>query len=242
MIVSLNPNGNGNGNGNRNGKSHAARIFSRLFNPRPSPPGPDLSRFRQLAVRLHQDLPRTETPRSVLLTSPSAEATPAHAGPALARALGDHLSRPVLLVDADPGGHISENKGVSGSLNCVSAPGFADFLLNPSQGIEPFILTSSRPFVSFLPAGTSEARQKIAGAEGIEALAAAAAAQFDFVVYCAGPLTHDPIALALAPLVGCVLLLAVENRTRLKDLDLAQDTLSSCNARKMGILLTRAES
>ncbi len=242
MIVSLNPNGNGNGNGNRNGKGPAARIFSRLFQPRPAPAAPDLSRFRQLAVRLHQDLPRSASPRSVLLTSASSDSLPAHAGPALARALGDHLNRPVLLVDADPASHAPETAGISGSLNCVSTAGFADFLLNPAQGIEPLILPSSRPFVSFLPAGTSEARQKIAGAEGIEALAAAAAAQFDFVVYCAGPLTHDPIALALAPLAGCVLLLAIENRTRLKDLDLAQDTLSSCNARKMGILLTRAES
>jgi hypothetical protein len=51
------------------------------------------------------------------------------------------------------------------------------------------------------------------------------------------------LALALAPVVGRVLLLATENETTAEELDAAQDSLHVRNARDVGLILaTRARA
>jgi len=47
----------------------------------------------------------------------------------------------------------------------------------------------------------------------------------------------NSMAMALAPNVGRVLLLATENQSKVADLEAAQDVLNFCKARKVGLLL-----
>ena len=62
--------------------------------------------------------------------------------------------------------------------------------------------------------------------------------RYDFVLLSGGSVLDDSMALALAPHVGGVLLLVVENKTTVEGLDAAQDALSLCKARKVGLVLT----
>jgi len=224
--MSFHQNGNGNGNG------HGG--LSRFWPFRGRNSGVDFSPYRQLAARLNQDLPHQEMPRSLLLATASGGGFQSYSAAALARAFAEHVNRPVLLVDATLG-----SVNIGGMLGSTSQPGLAEFLERPDQDVNTLICPTSHPLVSFLPSGAGDASHPPSGA-GLSAMADTLSARFDFVVYCGGSVTRDPIALALVPLVGCVLLLAIENETRLKDLDLAQDMLSSCNARQIGIVLARS--
>jgi hypothetical protein len=51
----------------------------------------------------------------------------------------------------------------------------------------------------------------------------------------------DAMTTAIAPRVGCVVLLAVENETRVDDLDAAQDVLAYSKARRVALVLTTPE-
>ena len=124
------------------------------------------------------------------------------------------------------------------------APGLGDYLGDPHMSLESLALPTRHENVWLLPAGVGRALATANGARhnddsaGIASLLDAAAIKFDFVVLAGGSVLRDPLSLGMAPHVGCVLLMAVENQTRVADLDLAQQSLAFCRPRKIGILLT----
>jgi Mrp family chromosome partitioning ATPase len=199
-------------------------------------PGADLglAAHRRLALQLHRDLQRQESSRSVLLATPRASAVGASGSAALARCLADELSRPVLLMDAS-----LWRPDLTRLLDCTRRPGFADVLVDPETNLADLVVPTTHKHVSFLPAGTALDRLgEAAPHDGIGELLETARLSYDFVVVFGRSVLDDSVALALAPCVGCVLLMVVEKQTTVEDLDAAQGALSACHARKVGLVLT----
>lgn len=199
----------------------------------------DLSDFRRLATQLHHDLPREQGGRSTVLVTPGVSNLPAYSGASLAQCLGEELRSPILLVDAClKESHLTRLAGAQ------EAPGLGNYLEDPGLALDALVLPTKLEDVWLLPAGTRAGSGARSGpghgndSTGIAALVKSAGEKFDFVVFAGGSVLHDPLALAMVPHAGCVLLMAVENQTRLEDLDLAQRSLAFCHPRKIGLLLT----
>jgi len=129
-------------------------------------------------------------------------------------------------------------------LEGAGKPGLGDLADDPALRLEDVVIPTSHVNVSFLPAGES---QDSLAAPDLAGLLDAAMDRYDLVLLSGGSVLNDPRALALASSVGCVLLLAIENETRVEDLRAAQSALSLSNAREVGLVLTtpiesRAES
>lgn len=224
---------NTNGNMNPNGNGFLAR-WRRLWQGRIPAPEQNLAPYRRLALQLHYDLPREDGCRSVLLATPNPSPVSVQGSVALACCLTEELLRPVLLIDACP-----KQPAVSHLLGCAGAPGLSDYLAaGPKMPLADLVLPTTYAYVAFLPAGTPTTLSKPAPPDEIAGLLRAIQQQYDFVLLCGGSLLNNSFALAVAPYVGCVLLLAVENETLVGDLDSAQDALAFCKARKVGIVFT----
>ncbi len=193
----------------------------------------DLAPYRRLAIQLHYDLIRPDNPRSVLLVTPTASRACGYSSADLASCLAEELRRPVLLIDL-----CHKDREASRILNCTDNRGLTDMLCDPALPLDEVVLPTTCENVSFLPAGTSAAGSPPATADSINALLKEAQSRYEFVVLSGGSVLDNAAALSLAPHVGCVLLLAVENETKVEDLDTAQNALSMCKARKLGLVLT----
>lgn len=193
----------------------------------------DLAPYRRLALQLHYALPRPDNPRSVLLVTPTTSGLCAHSSVTLVCCMGEALRRPVLLIDVCP-----RAPEASRILDCSANRGFADLLSDPKLPLDELALPTTREHVSFLPAGSNVGASAPASPEEMSAVLKAAESRYDFVLLSGGSVLSDSMALALAPHAGCVLLLVTENETPVEDLDAAQDSLSFCKARKVGLVLT----
>jgi Mrp family chromosome partitioning ATPase len=230
----MNGNGKGNGNGNGNGNGHrfSWRKWPSLWG-HPRQNGYDLEPYRRIALRLNYDLIRPDHSRSVLVTTPVASTLSAPGSAALACSLAEELHRPVLIIDCSPG-----DPELSRILDCKPRKGFADLLSDPNLILDDFVLPTTHENVLFLPAGPSHA-PFLAFSGKLGARLQEAEGRFDFVVLSGGAVLGDSTALALTPLVGCVLLLVTENQTLTEDLDAAQEALSFCKARRVGLVLSQ---
>ena len=216
-------NGNGNGNGSHSWWASLWRR-SRRSDER-------LASYRRIAIQLRYDLSGPDDLRSALLVSPTASSCCALGALILASYLAEEVHRPILLIDAS-----HRESQASSILQCANMKGFADLLLDSSLPLEELVIPTNQQNVQFLPAGT-HIRQS-AGPEPIKGLLKRVQESYDFVLLSGGSVLNDSMTLALAPFVGCVLLLAVENETMVEDLDAAQDTLGFCKARKVGLVFT----
>jgi MinD-like ATPase involved in chromosome partitioning or flagellar assembly len=189
--------------------------------------------YRRLAWQLHYDLPRGEDVRSALLVTPSSSTLCARGGVLLSTCLAEQLRRPILLIDVCPG-----NPETTRIMGCTERHGFTDFLANPSLLLDELVLPTTCENVSFLPSGKAPARSQPVSHEAIDKLMKASQCRFDFVLLTGGAVLSDPLSLALAPGAGSVLLVVIENETRVDDLDAAQNALNHCKARNVGMLLT----
>lgn len=215
-----------------NGNGFSPRWWS-MIKSRLGPSAIDTSHYRRLALQLHYDLPRLEGRRSALVVTPERSSLSAPSSVALAMSLGDELDQPVLLVDASP-----RSGAVSQALGCTGERGLSDLFAEPALSLEELTLETTHPKVSFLPAGSNAASASPATPEQLTALFEVASKSFDFVLLSGGSMLDESMALAAAPQVGCVLLLAVENETTVEELDAAQRALDYCRAHKVGLVLT----
>jgi Mrp family chromosome partitioning ATPase len=189
--------------------------------------------FRRVALQLHYDLPRPENRRSVLIAAPLHSDLCAFSSVALATCMAEQILRPVLLVDVCP-----RNPDVGRVLHCVSGRGFTDLLGQPSLSLEEVVFPTNQKNVYFLSVGSDLSSAPQATQTDINVLLQAAEERYEFVVLSAGSVLHDPLALAMVPFVGQVLLLVTENDTKIDDLDAAQDAIALHQARRVGLLLT----
>jgi len=223
--VNMKSNGNGTGGGS------AARWWSSLWG-RPHALDHNLEQYRRIALRLHYGLTRPGVPRSALLASPIVSTLSAQSSAALACCLADELRQPILLIDVSP-----KDPAASRLLECAARPGFADLLSNPELRLDDMVLPTNRENVSFLSAGSSVALFHTTPPDRLCALLQEVESRYDFVLLSGGAVLNNSVTLALAPHAGCVLLLVIENETLMEDLDAAQDALSFCKARQVGLVL-----
>jgi hypothetical protein len=222
---------NGNGH-NGNGSSHS-RIWPRLFGWKRRPVVSQAP-FRRLALQLHYDLASPDQPRSVLLTSPADADAAAPSSILISMCLAQEIRKPVLLVDAT-----SSPSAADRLMKTAGGPGFSDLLMNPALRVADLAVASIHTNLSFLPAGSSP----IAAVDppSLSRVLSQAAADYDFVLFAGGSVLNDSMTRALAPHVGCVLLLGIENRTMVDELDAAQSALVLGKARRIALVLATRE-
>lgn len=211
-----------------NGNGHHGRWWHQLTRGRSRPS--DLSAYHRIALQLHYDLPRAGCGRSVLLVAPAKSKGCAQAGTTLAACLADQLRHRVLLVDTCPA--LAETTQVIAA--SAVAPGVSDFVADATRSLQELVLPTTNDLVHFLPAGTD----RPLALDRVGVLLEAAERLYDFVLLTGGPLLSDPLSLALAARVSCVLVLVIENDTRVEDLDTAHHALACCKAQRVGMLLT----
>lgn len=198
-----------------------------------APLAADTAAYQRLALQLHRDLPRDQAPpRMVLLTTANLAPQVAVCGLALAQCLAQELQQPVLCVDAD--GRAGE---ASQALGCLAGQGLSDMMLDEGLQASDLALPTSEPLLRFLPAGVAGLAGGRRSPEQLARAVAALTTGHDFVVLIGGPVLDDTGALAMAPLVGSVLMVAFENQTLLADLDQAQRALRACGARAIGLVI-----
>jgi Mrp family chromosome partitioning ATPase len=193
----------------------------------------DLVAYRRLAVQLHYALPRGEASRSVLVITPSNPILAAHASTLLAQSMAAELHKPVLLADVDP-----REPQVSRIFDATSNAGFTDLMHRAEMCVQPLVLATSAPNLSVLPVGRGPESAPQPRPDQIGPFLEAASQEHDFVVLSGGAVLSNTTALAVAPLAGSVLLLAVENKTRVADLEAAQHALAVCRVSNIGLVLT----
>lgn len=220
---------NGNGsNGNGNGNGHflsGGRWWSSFF--RKAENGHHGNDYRRLSLQLHFDLP--EGARSALLVSPTQTPLLAQASTYLAMSLAEELMRPVVLVDASPvHGDVTRLLGYSANGNGAGT----------EQSFANLLLPTSSANLSFIPSTITSRFAAAGAADRLGAFMDEAATQSDFVLFAGGSVRDEPLVRALAPRVGCVLLLAAENETKVSDLEAAQETLSACRAKRVVLVLS----
>lgn len=202
-----------------------------IFSSRPHAVDQEDVSYRRLALQLHYDAVDGRLPRSVLITAPDGSAACAHATIGLACSLATELGRPVLLVDA-----CSAAGSVTRLMADPQRPGLGELLANPALPLASLVLPTSHPNLSLLPAGVcpSNCPDSAVLTRALDLLATS----YDFLVVAGGgALTHS-LTRALAPHVGSVLLLGVENETRTDDLDAAQSALRFSNVQRLALVLT----
>ena len=188
--------------------------------------------YRALARQLDADLAGAEGGRCVLLTSVDRDHQPCDAATDLALTLADELGRSVLLVDAAFSG-----EGLTGRLGLAGDAGLAEALRGRAGADAP--CATDHPRVRMLPVGR-------VGPEGVPLISTEVSAmlarwrrEHEYVLVCADPLLRDNRGLVFPALADRVLLLAVEDRTRIDDLETCRRALESCKSAKIGVVLSR---
>ncbi len=205
----------------------APGLIGRLLGLRGNKPSA-VETFRRLAVQLDQDLSGagSQPGKIVLLVSPDqdgvAEVACEHLGAVLALEMG----RRVLVISAE-----------TSAADDAGGPGLADVLREGVGAMGKAVRAESGGRLSKLGTGAGLSPALLLGSEHRAAMVAEAARGFDFVLIHAAPVLRDTTGLALGPASDCVLLLALEGRTLLEDLDAARKLVASRTAAKVGVLL-----
>jgi Mrp family chromosome partitioning ATPase len=204
-----------------------------LFRWAARPAKPDQEPWRRLAMRLRYDLGPAEGPRSLMLVTAGEKAEfEALCSLELAESLADELGKPVLMVDASP-----RERWLSRLLKCSELTGLTDALVEPELPLGAIVLRTSHPNVALVPAGIIADPAGHVAADRVGALLEAFHRDHEVVLFSGGAVPSNGLALALAPVVGRVLLLAAENETTSEDFDAAQESLRVRNARDVGVVL-----
>lgn len=219
----------GNGTGPTDRGSYLSRFWRGLTRGRNA--AEDASVHR-IAMQLNVDSQGPDNPRAALLVTPGEGYPIAVSSMAVAVALAEEIGRDVLLVDA-----CRRASDLSRALGCEHNAGFSNFLADPGVGLDGLVLPTSSERVWFMPAGS--AAVGTGSAEEIASLLRAGLERYDFILFSGGAVLSNPLALALAPRVGCVLLFAAVNETSVDDFEAAKDTLGLCNARRVGVVVAR---
>ncbi len=203
-----------------------------LFRWAARPAKPDQERWRRLALRLRHDLELASGPRSLMLVTAGEGDFEARCSLELAESLADELGKPVLLVDAAP-----RERRLSRLLKCTELRGFADALVDPELALGEVVLRTTHPNLAIVPAGIVADPVGHVATERVAALLDAFQRDHEVVLFSGAGVPANGLALALAPVVGRVLLLAAENETTSEDLEAAEESLRVRNARDIGLVL-----
>lgn len=221
----------GNGNGTKNGNGNGTHRWWQVWKRGRSL---DLSAYRRLALQLHLGLNRGDNAaRSALVVTANESRLGATGSLTLASCMAEELQRPALLIDATADGEVGK------ILHSPETQGLTDFLKDPMRPVQELVLPTSQQNVWFLSRGTAKGSSFPASPENARDLLVRAAKQWDFVVVAGGPVLQNSLPLAMAPHVGRVLLLVMENRTYKEDIARAQSALELCKAQNVSLVMTQ---
>lgn len=207
-----------------------------LFRWAARPPKPDQEQWRRLAMRLRYGLGPGDGPRSVMLVSAGDGELEARCTLELAETLAEELGKPVLIADAAP-----RERRLSRLLKCEELRGLTDALVEPELPLADIVLRTSHPNIAVVPCGIVADPMGHIATDRVAALLEGFQRDHEVVLFSGGGVPSNGLALALAPVVGRVLLLAAENVTTSEDLDAAYESLRVRSARDIGLVLaTRA--
>ena len=210
----------------------AWRDPGRRLEPRPSP---DAGLYRQLAVKLEFELANGVPGHSLLLTAPRGSSATVEAMMELGWELAENLGHRVLLVD----GSFSES-GVAAATGYGSEPGLADVLSGSPDKLESLVRPTLHERVFVLPTGGSPQGGSAAlKAVDFRGVLHRAYPRFDYLLIQGPPLMEDPRALLFLPAADRVLLLALEGRTSMEDLEASRRKLAPCPPDQLGLILVR---
>jgi Mrp family chromosome partitioning ATPase len=195
---------------------------------------PDAESYRRLALQLDRRLAAAGR-RSILVVTAEGSTLCAQGTALLARGAADSLRQPVLLVDAfPPDGH------ADGARTSPAGPGLSDVLAAPGRPLDEVVRPTTRDNLFLLPAGNGRGHPPRNEA-ALRSLVEDAERRFGLVLFSGGSVLGDVLPQQLAPCVGLVILLAIENETRVEDLDAARDALVLSGARQVGLVLATPE-
>jgi len=123
-------------------------------------------------------------------------------------------------------------------LGSDTSQGLTDFLADPARPLASLALPTSEENVFFLPRGTVSGISS-ASPEIAFALLTKAGKQWDFIVVAGGAILKNSLPLGMAPYVGRVLLLVMENQTYLDDIAAAENALKLCKAQNVSLVVTQ---
>ena len=205
-----------------------ARAWLRdVFDPTAEKPDRE-QMYVRLAVQLELQRPQGERAKSILLTSPWSELTIRDTAMELAYTVAAVMGRRVLLIDAD--------FAVQGE---QAVPGLSDVLAKGVDELSSAVQPTSHERVFLLCAGSPEHMAGALAAGRHEELLKRACSAYESVIVMGAPVLRDSRWLMLAPFVDHSLLLAVEGRTHVSDLDTSLAVLADCKAAGVGVVLTR---
>jgi Mrp family chromosome partitioning ATPase len=184
--------------------------------------------YVRLAVQLALERSSGERAKSVLLTSPTSGDLIRDAGRQFAWVLAHEMGRRVLLVESN-----------FGSSSGPPAPGVTDLLVRGLDGLAAAVQPTGHERVFTLPAGSPQLAPASFAAGRHAELIERACAGYDCVILIGAPVLTDPQSLMFAPLVDHSLLLAIEGRTYVSDVEASLRALAECKASGVGVVLTR---
>lgn len=194
--------------------------------------GAEAAQWRRLSQLLHHDLPRETGPRSALLVTPTRTPAGAFASMQLAISMSEQLTRTVVLVDASPSNpELTRMLGWNGSEALIDAG-------RTAGRFDEVTLPTSRENLLFVPDSVTSEWGKSHPDEGARPFLRETERHCDFLLLFGGSVYDEPLVRPLAPEVGCVLLLVIENLTRKEDLEAARETLEAARARKIALVLS----
>jgi len=126
-------------------------------------------------------------------------------------------------------------------LKCEELRGLTDALVEPELPLADIVLRTSHPNIAVVPCGIVADPMGHIATDRVAALLEGFQRDHEVVLFSGGGVPSNGLALALAPVVARVLLLAAENVTTSEDLDAAYESLRVRSARDIGLVLaTRA--
>lgn len=224
-------------------RRHAARIMSgwnlpgRARRPRAQEAGDSAAAsYSRLALRLERDLALQDRGRSVLIAAVDDDAVGVEAVTELAWYLAEALGRTVLLVDG------TFNVGaLSTAFGIGDVPGLMDLLGAPvldATTLRAHVQPTQHEDIALLPRGHGDNGRMIpARSEALRLLLEVGCETFDFVLVQGSLLNASSRSMAFGSRVDAALLVAVDGRSSVQEVERAQAILNDSGAERVGLVL-----
>lgn len=197
--------------------------------------------YSWLALRLERDLAIGERGRSVLVTSADDDQVGVEAVTELAWHLAEELGHTVLMVDGTFGLSM-----LSDAFDVGESPGVVDLLSGPVIGrtmLRAAAMPTQHEDISLLPRGRGDEGRLIAArSENVRQLLSTAAECYNFVLVLGSLLDESSRSVAFGGFVDAALLVAVEGKSLISDIQQGQRILNESGAARVGLVLAQADT
>lgn len=188
--------------------------------------------YGQVALRLERELGAGR--HSVLVVGVDNDASAAEAATEIARSLAADLGHRIVLVDAVL--DVVPPAAAEGE----TVPGLRDLLRASTisaETVQACLVATGETDIVRVGGGSHGGPDTVMRVESLRRVVQALTEAGDYTLFIASNILRGPRSLALAGLVDVVFLVAVEDETRILDLERAHRTLADCGAHRLGLLL-----